>query len=164
MPIHALLRNLATLTRRGLLRPLGDLTREVVARVTDQALLSKRRVHPFAVLVALRTYALGRSLRGDATWEPVGEVTAALERAYELAFGTLQKIPRRVYVAVDISGSMSAIRDEEGARAAQARREDRARDPGCSAADHVRGECGGDRAGHRALGRTLGGARIRGRG
>ena len=107
MPIHALLRNLATLTRRGLLCPLGDLTRDVVARVTNQELLSKRRVHPFAVLVALRTYALGRSLRGDATWQPVGEITAALERAYELAFGTLKKIPRRVYVAVDISGSMS---------------------------------------------------------
>ena len=107
MPIHALIRNLATLTRRGLLRPLGDLTGDVVARVTNQALLNRRRMHPFAVLVALRTYALGRSLRGDATWEPVGEITAALERAYELAFGTLERIPKRVYVAVDISGSMS---------------------------------------------------------
>lgn len=81
--LRAAERNLATLTQRGLLRPLGDLTREVVARVTSQSLPSKGRGHPFAMLVALRTDALGRSLRGDATWEPVGEWSAALGRAYE---------------------------------------------------------------------------------
>ena len=46
MPMTALIRNLATLTRVGLLTPQGPETRQVAAQITDEARLRKARVHP----------------------------------------------------------------------------------------------------------------------
>ena len=59
MPTTALIRNLATLTRVGLLVPGSDATRRVVEHLGDRDRLRAARVHPIAVLAALKTYASG---------------------------------------------------------------------------------------------------------
>ena len=106
MPMTALIRNLATLTRVGLLTPLGPETRKVIAQITDEARLQKARVHPIAVLAALKTYAQGHGERGGNTWNPVPAVVDALDAAFYASFGNITPTGKRWLLALDVSGSM----------------------------------------------------------
>lgn len=107
MPMTAMLRNLATMTRVGLLAPLSDATKVVCDRLRDVARLKKARVHPLAVLVALKTYESGRGVKGDGTWTPVQEVVDALNDAFYLAFDAVEPSGKRWLFGLDVSGSMS---------------------------------------------------------
>ena len=106
LPMTALVRNLPLLTRLDVLLPMAGATRAVTARLTDREALRAARVHPLALLVASRTYGQGRSERGSSRWTPTPELVEALERACVLAFDHLEPIAARVYLAVDVSGSM----------------------------------------------------------
>src|SRR5687768_2397762 len=64
MPMTALIRNLASMTRVGVLAPGSDGTSKAVAQLGDADRIRRARVHPIAVLAALRTYASGRGFRG----------------------------------------------------------------------------------------------------
>ena len=106
MPIGALIRNLPTLTRHDLLTPLSDKLVDVCNRLEDRELILKGRVHPLKTLVALKTYAKGQSLRGSHTWRPLKPIVDALNSAFYHGFGTVEPINKRVYIGIDISGSM----------------------------------------------------------
>jgi 60 kDa SS-A/Ro ribonucleoprotein len=106
MPIGALIRNLATLTRVGLLVPGSDATRRVLAQLADAARLRAARVHPIAVLSALKTYAAGKGERGKGVWEPVAQVVDALDAAFYTSFGNVESTGKRWLLALDVSGSM----------------------------------------------------------
>lgn len=108
MPLTALIRNLATLTRVGLLAPGSEAAAAVSARLADGQALRKARVHPVQLLSALRTYAAGRGFRGKHAWKPVGRVVDALDAAFYLAFGAVQPSGKRTMLALDVSGSMMA--------------------------------------------------------
>lgn len=107
MPMTAMIRNLATMTRTGILKPMGDATKIVAEQLANQEAIRKARVHPLAVLGALATYASGRSARGTATWEPLREIVDALDGAFYLAFGNVQPTGKRTMLALDVSGSMT---------------------------------------------------------
>ena len=107
MPMTAMIRNLATMTRVGLLTPMSEAVDMVVARVTDAHELRKARVHPIQILAALMTYSAGRGARGKATWEPVQKVVDALDRAFYLTFENVQPTGKRVLMGLDVSGSMT---------------------------------------------------------
>lgn len=106
MPIGALLRNLPKLTRLGLIAPLGGRTREIVARLTDREELKRGRIHPINVLIAMKTYSGGRSLRGSSTWTPVDRITDALGQAFYTAFDAVEPTDKRFLIGVDVSWSM----------------------------------------------------------
>jgi 60 kDa SS-A/Ro ribonucleoprotein len=106
MPMTALIRNLATMTRVGLLTPLSVATRMVNHRLSDEVKLHKARIHPITVLSALKTYAQGHGERGNNTWKPVASITDALDRAFYLSFGNVQPTGKRWTLALDVSGSM----------------------------------------------------------
>ncbi|MDO5287278.1 MAG: TROVE domain-containing protein [Actinomycetia bacterium] len=106
VPQTALLRQLPRLTRLGLLPDTGGRTDEVCAQLTDPGRLRAARVHPVAVLLAQRTYASGRSLRGEGTWTPSRKVVDALDQAFYEAFGAVEPTGRRTLMALDVSGSM----------------------------------------------------------
>lgn len=106
MPLGALLRNLANLTRYGVVRPMGDTTRFVVERLTDAEAIRKARIHPIAVLAAMTTYQSGRGARGSNTWEPVREVVDALDAMFYAAFENVEPTGKRHMLALDVSGSM----------------------------------------------------------
>jgi 60 kDa SS-A/Ro ribonucleoprotein len=108
MPLTALVRNLATLTRVGVLGQGSEAARWVASRVADAGALRRARVHPVQVLAALRTYASGRGVRGKHAWQPVSEVVDALDAAFYLAFGAVEPSGRRTMLALDVSGSMTA--------------------------------------------------------
>ncbi len=108
MPMTAMLRNLATMTRVGLLAPLADATKTVCERLRDRERLKKARVHPLAILMALKTYQSGKSVKGDSTWVPVQQVCDALDDAFYLAFDAVEPTGKRWMFGLDVSGSMSA--------------------------------------------------------
>jgi 60 kDa SS-A/Ro ribonucleoprotein len=78
----------------------------VVDRLTDADALHRARVHPIAVLAALKTYEQGRGVRGKLAWEPVTAVIDALDKAFYLAFRNVQPTGKRMVLALDVSGSM----------------------------------------------------------
>jgi 60 kDa SS-A/Ro ribonucleoprotein len=108
MPMTALIRNLATMTRVGVLAPGSDGTAKVVQQLGDAERIRRARVHPIAVLAALRTYAAGRGFRGRGQWNPVREVVDALDGAFYTAFGNVEPTGKRMLLALDVSGSMGA--------------------------------------------------------
>lgn len=107
MPMTALLRNIATMTRVGLLTPASAATKLVIQRLGDVNRITRSRVHPIAVLAALSTYQSGRSARGSATWKPVNEIVTALDEMFYLAFGNVEATNSRMLIGLDVSGSMS---------------------------------------------------------
>jgi 60 kDa SS-A/Ro ribonucleoprotein len=107
MPMTAAIRNLATMTRVGLLTPKSAATRLIIERLRDGARLRKARVHPIAVLSALETYRSGHGVRGSATWKPVDAIVDALEDAFYAAFASVEPSGARTLVGLDVSGSMS---------------------------------------------------------
>lgn len=107
MPMTALIRNLANLTRVGIVAPMSEGTRLVCEQIADVGRLRKARVHPLAALIALLTYAQGHGLRGGNTWEPVPQVIDALDAAFYDCFPNVQPTGKRTLLALDVSGSMS---------------------------------------------------------
>jgi 60 kDa SS-A/Ro ribonucleoprotein len=106
MPYMALIRNLATMTRVGLLAPLSAATRRVTERLRDGEGLRRSRVHPLHILMALKTYSTGRGMRGTHTWTPVPEITEALDAAFYQAYAAVEPAGCKLLVALDVSGSM----------------------------------------------------------
>jgi 60 kDa SS-A/Ro ribonucleoprotein len=64
MPMMALIRNLATMTRIGVIVPGSDGTAKAVAQLGDRERIRKARVDPITLLAALRTYGAVRGVRG----------------------------------------------------------------------------------------------------
>ena len=106
MPMTALIRNLATMTRIGVVAPGSDGTANVAAQLADTGRLRKARVHPIAMLAALRTYASGHGVRGRGQWNPVREVVDALDAAFYASFGNIEPTGKRLMLALDVSASM----------------------------------------------------------
>ena len=86
MPLTAMIRNLATITRIGLVAPMSEAARRVVDILGDRERIHWARVHPMAILAALKTYQQGHGERGKHTWTPVQQVVDALNEAFYLAF------------------------------------------------------------------------------
>jgi 60 kDa SS-A/Ro ribonucleoprotein len=106
MPTGALIRNLATMTRVGVIAPGSDGTAAVVTQLGDRERIRKARVHPIAVLAALRTYDAGQGARGRGVWNPVREIVDALDAAFYAAFENVESTGKRLLLALDVSGSM----------------------------------------------------------
>jgi 60 kDa SS-A/Ro ribonucleoprotein len=107
MPMTAMVRNLANMTRAGVLEPGSVGTATVVSVLCNAERIRKARVHPIALLAALRTYQSGRGARGQNTWNPVREIVDALDSAFYVAFGNVEPTGKRLLLALDVSGSMS---------------------------------------------------------
>jgi 60 kDa SS-A/Ro ribonucleoprotein len=106
MPMTALIRNLSTMTRVGLVTQTSLATNTITAQLRDPHRLAKARVHPLAVLSALTTYKSGRG-KGS-TWEPVAKIVDALDDAFYASFKMVEPAGKRMLLALDVSGSMSS--------------------------------------------------------
>jgi len=104
MGYTAMLRNLGRMTSCGLLVNNLDSSVKIV---TDK--LSKpenERVHPMAILLALKTYASGHGFKGSLSWSPVRSIVDTLDQAFYAAFGSVEPTGKRLCLGVDVSGSM----------------------------------------------------------
>lgn len=104
MPIVALLRNLNTITRLGVLDDGEDYLNKVCDRLLDPGYM---KAHPLQVLIALKTYSGGEGFKGSKTWTPNKRVCDALNKAYKLSFKNTPSIGKRFLLALDVSGSMT---------------------------------------------------------
>jgi 60 kDa SS-A/Ro ribonucleoprotein len=102
MPItEQLVLQLPRLTRLGLLS--GARGGEVAERLADPAVQRQERIHPISMQVALRTYA---SVQGE--WKPVRQIVDALDAGFYAAFRAVEPTGKRLLLALDVSGSMTA--------------------------------------------------------
>lgn len=106
MPLTAMIRNLGKMSAVGLLAPLSDAERTVAERLADANYLQKSRVHPLAILNALRVYASGHGEKGSLTWAPAARVVDALDVAFYASFGNVAPSGKRLLLALDVSASM----------------------------------------------------------
>jgi 60 kDa SS-A/Ro ribonucleoprotein len=110
MPMTALVRNLATMTRVGVLAPGSVGASKAIAQIGDRERIRKARVHPIALLAALRTYAAGHGVLGRQSWTPVAAIVDALDAAFYTAFENVEPTGKRLLIALDVSGSMGGGR------------------------------------------------------
>jgi 60 kDa SS-A/Ro ribonucleoprotein len=107
MGLTALVRNLGKMTQVGLLEAQSDAQRFVVSRLERAEALRAARIHPLALLVALKTYSQGHGEKGNLVWKPRQKIVDALDRAFYLSFETLEPTCARTLLALDVSGSMA---------------------------------------------------------
>lgn len=111
MGLTALVRQLGTLTRLGVIAPLSDESRVVRARLSDADEIAKSRIHPMQVLTALKIYASGRpgmQNRSTEGWSPDQKVVDALNWAFYASFKNVEPSGKRFLIGLDISGSMGS--------------------------------------------------------
>ena len=107
LPLAALLRELSTLTRLGLVTPTSLATDAIVDRLWSTA--ADGTAQPLALLAALVAYQLGRGARGDRSlgaWSPVPAILDALGAAFRASVLRVAKTGARMLIALDVSGSM----------------------------------------------------------
>ena len=108
LPLTAMIRNLANMTRIGVITPLGAEERLIIDRLDNRGALQAARIHPISLLIALKTYQSGSGDRGSNTWTPSQSIVAALERAFYASFASIPISDQSTMIALDISGSMCA--------------------------------------------------------
>jgi 60 kDa SS-A/Ro ribonucleoprotein len=108
MGMTAMIRNLAKMTSISVIGSnLDKNTKLIVSSLTDPKIVQESKVHPLNILVAMKTYSSGKGLKGSLTWQPVGAITGALEKAFYLAFGNVEATNQNIYIGLDVSGSMT---------------------------------------------------------
>jgi 60 kDa SS-A/Ro ribonucleoprotein len=107
MPMTAMIRNLGKMTAVGILGPGSPGQHLVVEALTNQDRLKKARIHPIAILSAMKVYQQGTGVRGSLTWRPNRTIVDALDDAFYASFGNVTPTGLRTLVALDVSGSMT---------------------------------------------------------
>jgi len=108
MPLNALIRNLGKMSNVGLLVHQNfDAIELVEKKLADAEYIRKSRLHPLAILNALYVYQSGQGVKGSLTWEPVQRIVDALDGAFYKAFQNVEPTGKNIFLALDVSGSMS---------------------------------------------------------
>jgi 60 kDa SS-A/Ro ribonucleoprotein len=107
MPFNAMIRNLNRMTASGLVAPMSNASKLILSKLTDEDALRKARVHPFNVLVALKTYASGAGVKGSLTWNPVQQIVDSLDDAFYATFKNVKPTGKNFLLGVDVSSSMT---------------------------------------------------------
>jgi 60 kDa SS-A/Ro ribonucleoprotein len=107
MGMEAMVRNLATMTRVGLIAPLSDGVKLILDKMQNEDAVKKSRLHPIKVLAALLTYKVGHGQRGTNTWTPVGPIVSELNELFYRTFQNIIPTGKRILIGLDVSGSMT---------------------------------------------------------
>jgi 60 kDa SS-A/Ro ribonucleoprotein len=107
MPMFAMVRNLGRLTSLGVIAPMSAGEGVVLNKLSKEN-VARSRIHPIALLNAMKVYGMGRGVKGSLTWNPSQNVVDALDSAIYFAFGAIHPAGKRTLLALDVSGSMGA--------------------------------------------------------
>jgi 60 kDa SS-A/Ro ribonucleoprotein len=107
MPMTAMVRNLGKMTALGLVQPFSEAAVFIQRKLCDGTTLKRARIHPMAILIAMKVYAQGRGEKGKLTWKPVSKIVDALDQAFYASFANVEPCRKPVVLALDVSGSMS---------------------------------------------------------
>jgi 60 kDa SS-A/Ro ribonucleoprotein len=107
MSMTSLLDNLVKLTQVGVLAYGNPAVSILISRLYDE--MSRERIYPLKLLVALQTYAKGDDKLGKLLiWVPNPEIIAALNHAFYASFRCVVPTGKRFVLALDVSDSMSS--------------------------------------------------------
>lgn len=106
MGLTAVIRKLGVLTANGIIAPLSEGSKLVMAKLGDEEQLRKQRVHPITLLQAFKQYAKGAGEKGSTVWRPDQRIVDTLDSAFYAAFATQEKTLDSYLLGVDCSGSM----------------------------------------------------------
>jgi 60 kDa SS-A/Ro ribonucleoprotein len=106
MGLEALVRNVATLTRVGVIAPLSAGQKLVLEKLGNADVVAKSGIHPIKVLAALLTYKQGHGMRGGNSWTPQRQIVDALDEMFYMAFKNVVPTGKRWVLGLDVSGSM----------------------------------------------------------
>ena len=104
MGLTALIRNLGKLSSIGVM---ASRRQEIIAMLGNEKQIRDSKVHPFAVLVAMKVFSKGSGELGSMTWYVDSYIVTALSNTFIKSFGNIPKTGKRIMVALDVSGSMS---------------------------------------------------------
>ena len=108
MGMTATIRKLGQFTSLGLIKERSDdLTTLISNRISSKEELIRQRIHPLTAISALNVYSSGHGVKGDLKWTPSPEIKESLEAAVEFSFKNTPPINKRVFIAVDVSHSMT---------------------------------------------------------
>jgi 60 kDa SS-A/Ro ribonucleoprotein len=105
MPLTALIRNLGVMTSHDLFLDY-DVAQAVCNKITNDKVIASSRIHPVTLLTAKMTYGRGCGLKGSLLWSPHPDILASLETAFYMSFGNIERTGKRIFHAIDGSGSM----------------------------------------------------------
>ncbi|XP_046844076.1 60 kDa SS-A/Ro ribonucleoprotein-like isoform X2 [Xenia sp. Carnegie-2017] len=108
MPMMAMIRNLNKMTSIGLLAEGSPQVKDVCNKLCNENQLRNARIHPFNMLLALKTYESGKGEKGSLKWKANVEITKALEKAFYLSFKNVEPTGKSYMLAMDVSCSMQA--------------------------------------------------------
>jgi 60 kDa SS-A/Ro ribonucleoprotein len=114
MPMTAMIRNLGTMSKVGLLVNQSAAEAHVLAELANRDRIRASRLHPLAILLAQITYAQGHGMRSKESWPVSRRVADALDAAFYDAFANVAPSGKRMLLAVDTSGSMTNARTAGG--------------------------------------------------
>lgn len=103
MGMNALIRNLGKISSIGIMPRFRE---KICATLRNQTEITKSRVHPIQVLIALKTYMSGKGDLGKLTWTTDSIVLDTLSTTFKMAFGNVERTGQRIMLALDVSGSM----------------------------------------------------------
>ena len=86
MPMTAMIRNLGKMSAIGLLKPLSSHASLICERLKDETLIKRARIHPFNILLALKTYERGSGDKSKLKWEVSQLIVDALDHAFYASF------------------------------------------------------------------------------
>ena len=104
MGLTALIRNLGKLSSIGVM---ANRRQEIIAMLGNEKQIRDSKIHPFAVLVAMKVFSKGAGELGSMTWPVDSYIVTALSNTFIKSFGNIPKTGKRIMVALDVSGSMS---------------------------------------------------------
>lgn len=106
MGLTAVIRQLGKLTSAGVLSPLSAGANTVLSKLSDAEALKAQRVHPIALLQAMKQYSAGHGERSAMTWSPNQRIVDALNDAFYASFDNVEDTGAGMLVGVDCSPSM----------------------------------------------------------
>lgn len=107
MPATALMRNLSRMTRLKLFGGGEEavMLRGLVKDAFTEERIQRARLHPLNIYMAMKAYTSGRS-KGGQTWTADKRIVQILEEAFYNSFKYSAPSGKRIYVGLDVSGSM----------------------------------------------------------
>lgn len=104
LPYEAMIRNLGRMSANGTITKVKD--NGVCDKITNDDSIKKSRIHPLAILNALRTYEQGHGEKGKLSWNVNSDVVTALNKAFFKSFGNVTSTEKKIALCLDVSGSM----------------------------------------------------------
>jgi len=107
MGVGAMVRNLGKMTSIGLIDSnFSEAAKLVVSKLSSAEAIKGSRIHPIAILTAMKIYVNGHGMKGSLSWNAVGAVSEALDRAFYTSFGNVEPTGKNFLIGLDVSGSM----------------------------------------------------------